>query len=372
MYSLIILGLGILNILIINYFNKNALWGIILTSIAQYYIIHTISPEKFQLILEAGILTINLYPNKIGLFFIKLIITMYIPISLYVFYYIKFRPIQIIYIYGSLTTAVFAGLANNLTTTFIAYELLTLTTIPLIYKDHSPQSIYYLKKYIKQLITTALFFFLPAILYLNSIIPNLDYTQEYNLTDTLPSYQIYILLFMLILGVVKAAILPLKWLIYASRAEYPVSAVLHSVSIVKAGLISLMKILSCIFGMKFITNLYILKVIIKLSIVYSSYKALFTIHCKRTLIYSTMSKLSTIFLIFISRYNNGNTALVTEYNTNDNITLSLLAIDAHSYIKLGLFMIFSKIYLTEKNDNILQKNSAIYLIDIILLLIGFY
>ncbi|MEL6712029.1 MAG: proton-conducting transporter membrane subunit, partial [Pseudomonadota bacterium] len=345
--------------LFIYYFEHRSIYPIILTSFLQYYLINTIPIQKYQMIIEAGILTINLFPNYIGLFFIKLIMIMYIPITLYVFYYIRFRPIQIIYIYGSLTTAILAGFANNLTTTFIAYELLTLTTIPLIYKDHSPQSIYYLKQYIKQLITTALFLFLPAVLWLNTYIPNLEYTQIYNIHEHLPLYQVYILLFMLMLGVVKAAILPLKWLIYAAKAEYPVSAVLHSVSIVKAGLISLMKILYSIFGMEFITMLDIIKIPIQLSIIYSAIKAYKTTHHKRTLIFSTMGQLSTIFLIFITNHIN-------------NIDLALQAIYAHSYIKLSLFIIFSKIYLTKQSDNINQPNPAINLIDIILLTIAFY
>ena len=101
---------------------------------------------------------------------------------------------------------------------------------------------------------------------------------------------------------VKAAIFPFHgWLPDASVAPTPVSALLHAVAVVKAGVFAVMRLTYYCFGADFLRGTAaqsIVMIFTAITIVYGSARALRTQHLKRRLAYSTVSNLSYILFSF--------------------------------------------------------------------------
>ncbi|MGY8814249.1 MAG: proton-conducting transporter transmembrane domain-containing protein, partial [Gammaproteobacteria bacterium] len=129
-------------------------------------------------------------------------------------------------------------------------------------------------------------------------------------------------------GVGKAALMPFhRWLPAAMVAPTPVSALLHAVAVVKAGVFSLIKISVYIFGSETLINLpgrEILLIVAAASILLASLIAMKQDNLKKRLAYSTISQLGYITL----------GALLA---TNAGIIGSSLHIVMHAFAKITLF-----------------------------------
>ena len=109
-----------------------------------------------------------------------------------------------------------------------------------------------------------------------------------------------ILLFLYLFGIGKAALIPLhQWLPAAMVAPTPVSALLHAVAVVKAGVFTVMKVSVYIFGIDFLAGIPAtqwLMYVAAASILFASVKALQQDNLKLRLAYSTISQLGYIVL----------------------------------------------------------------------------
>ena len=95
------------------------------------------------------------------------------------------------------------------------------------------------------------------------------------------------------------AALPICWLPAAMVAPTPVSALLHAVAVVKAGVFTVVKVLVYIFGLDYLRDLAMADVALYLAgftILMASIIALRQDNLKRRLAYSTVSQLSYVIL----------------------------------------------------------------------------
>jgi multicomponent Na+:H+ antiporter subunit D len=200
------------------------------------------------------------------------------------------------------TAAIGVALAGNLLTFVVFYELLTLTTYPLVVHRGTPEALRAGRTYLVYTLvggTTLLF----GALWLYAVAGPVDFVRGGVLGPLAEGRRLELraLFLVLIAGLgVKAAIVPLHgWLPQAMVAPAPVSALLHAVAVVKAGAFGIMRLVFDIFGVRLSAELGLsglLSILAALTILYGSLLALFQDDLKRRLAYSTVSQLSYILL----------------------------------------------------------------------------
>ena len=138
--------------------------------------------------------------------------------------------------------------AGNLMTLFVFYELLTITTYPLVTFKKSSEASRAGRIYLLMLFGSSLLFFFLAIALTFNLAGTLDFVEG----GILPQMSLAKSTFLLLLfayGAGKAALMPMhSWLPRAMAAPSPVSAFLHAVAVVKAGVFTIIKIIVYIFG----------------------------------------------------------------------------------------------------------------------------
>jgi len=205
------------------------------------------------------------------------------------------------YQFFAVTMATVMGIAfsANLFTLYVFYELLTLTTYPLVTHARSQKAMTGGRTYLAILLFTSILFFLPAIIHTWLIGGTLDFTQGGMLNQPLSAtVTIAVLLPLFILGIGKAAIFPFyAWLPAAMVAPTPVSALLHAVAVVKGGVFSILKVCIYIFGPDLLSNLpstQILLFLAGISVFIASLIAMRQDNLKKRLAYSTVSQLGYV------------------------------------------------------------------------------
>ena len=107
-----------------------------------------------------------------------------------------------------------------------------------------------------------------------------------------------VLLLMFVFGFAKAGIMPFhSWLPAAMVAPTPVSALLHAVAVVKAGVFGFVRIVGYVFGTDLMGELglgVILASVAAFTMIMGSFFAIAEDNLKRRLAYSTISQLSYI------------------------------------------------------------------------------
>ncbi|MGD8702838.1 MAG: proton-conducting transporter membrane subunit [Desulfosarcina sp.] len=194
------------------------------------------------------------------------------------------------------------ALSGNLVTLLIFYELLTLSTYPLVVHRGTPDSMRAGKIYIAYTLTGgALLLF--GVAWLRSIVGPLTFVQGGILADWPAAYHgvFKAIFFLMIAGLgVKAAIIPLHgWLPTAMVAPAPVSALLHAVAVVKAGAFGIVRVVYDVFGIEFASQLGLLTplaAVAAATIIYGSLRALSQDGLKKRLAFSTVSQVSYIAL----------------------------------------------------------------------------
>ena len=206
--------------------------------------------------------------------------------------------------YFSLCVTVTIGiaLAGNLVTFLLFYEMLTLTTYPLIIHRGTDKALRAGRNYlIYTLAGGAVFLF--AVVWLQTLVGPADFTAAGFSPSFVESHQplLTIIFALLIIGVgVKAALVPLHgWLPQAMVAPAPVSALLHAVAVVKAGAFGIIRIVLDVYGIDNVSRLGILPflaAIASITILWGSLRALQQDDLKRRLAFSTVSQVSYIAL----------------------------------------------------------------------------
>jgi multicomponent Na+:H+ antiporter subunit D len=147
---------------------------------------------------------------------------------------------------------------------------------------------------------TSLALFLPAIVATWVLAGTLDFTPGGILADKAGAPIIGALLALYVFGIGKAAVMPLHfWLPAAMVAPTPVSALLHAVAVVKAGVFAILKVALMIFGIDILGGVgrsAWLTAVAGTTILAASIVALRQDNLKRLLAYSTVSQLSYVVL----------------------------------------------------------------------------
>jgi len=146
-------------------------------------------------------------------------------------------------------------------------------------------------------------------------------------------------------GIGKAALMPFhRWLPAAMVAPTPVSALLHAVAVVKAGVFSVLKIAIYIFGIDFLATggfSGVLMAVAAITILAASIHALSLDNLKARLAYSTISQLSYIVL---------GAALAT----SASMMGAGLHILMHALGKITLFFVAGAIYVVAHKTEVSQ------------------
>lgn len=194
------------------------------------------------------------------------------------------------------------ALAGNLFTFVIFYELLTLATYPLVVHRETKTSRSAGRVYLLHTLTGGGLVLLGAA-WLHIYVANGEFDGGASLRAVAPEHYVAlrIIFRLLLLGLgVKAALVPLhSWLPRAMVAPAPVSALLHTVAVVKAGAFGIIRLVYDVFGIEFASELGLmlpLALLASATILYGSWCALYQDDLKRRLAYSTISQVSHIAL----------------------------------------------------------------------------
>ena len=186
----------------------------------------------------------------------------------------------------------------NLLTLFIFYELLTLSTYPLVTHAGNDAAKRGGRIYLGILLGTSIAFLLFAVLATWVSAGTLTFTSGGIFNESQSKGLIALLLVLFCYGVGKAAIMPFhRWLPAAMVAPTPVSALLHAVAVVKAGVFSILKIIIYIFGIDNLSQIATTDFMLYIgaaTVLLSSCVAITKDNLKARLAYSTVSQLSYI------------------------------------------------------------------------------
>jgi len=190
--------------------------------------------------------------------------------------------------------------AANLFTLFLFYELLTLATYPLVTHAGSPEAKRGGRTYLGILLGTSIGLLLLGILVTWSLTGRIDFQAGGILAGHIDPAWAGLLYALFLFGIGKAAVMPFhRWLPAAMVAPTPVSALLHAVAVVKAGVFTLLKVTIYIFGGDFILSNDVTGGLIWVAaatILIASMVAMTKDNLKARLAYSTVSQLSYIVL----------------------------------------------------------------------------
>ena len=219
----------------------------------------------------------------------------------------------------------------NLVTLYLFYEFLTLATVPLVLHGDSIQA----KTATRIYIIFSIFGAALALCGIGVIAFNGDGSTAFmpggilhNLTAGATVIQIAYLLTFFGFGV-KSAVMPFHaWLPIAGVAPTPVSALLHAVAVVKAGVFAIARVTYFTIGPELLRGTTAQNVVLGaciVTIVYGSAMALMSQHLKRRLAYSTVSQLS--YILF-------GIALMS----GDGYIGGMIHLFGHAIVKITLFL----------------------------------
>jgi len=199
---------------------------------------------------------------------------------------------------ASIAAAMCIALAGNMLTLFVFYEVLSVSTYPLVTHAGTDKAKRAGRVYLGLLMGTSIGFLLLAMIWTWSLTGTLDFTPGGVFGDEVSGGVLGVLLLLYVFGTGKAALMPFhRWLPAAMVAPTPVSALLHAVAVVKAGVFTVLKVSVYIFGLERIEQLVMaewLVALAALTIVLASAIALRQDNFKARLAYSTVSQLSYI------------------------------------------------------------------------------
>ncbi|MBQ8802990.1 MAG: proton-conducting membrane transporter [Tyzzerella sp.] len=260
--------------------------------------------EVFHVVHFLKGLSISFKIDGLTMVFAGLVSVLWPLATLYAFEYMEHEGHEkIFFMFYSMTYGVTLGIAfaSDMLSMYFFYELLTLTTVPLVMHTLKREAILASRKYLYYSLGGAAFALMGLVFLLVY-----GETLEFELGGVLSVdaigdkapllLWIYLLAFM---GFgVKAAIWPLSsWLPQAGVAPTPVTALLHAVAVVKAGVFAIIRLTYYSFGTEFLRGTWVQYVVMAFAmftIVYGCSKAAKETHIKRRLAYSTVSNLSYV------------------------------------------------------------------------------
>ena len=269
-------------------------WGLILNGPTEvFHVVHFVND-----------LSISFKVDGMSMVFAGLISILWPLATLYGFEYMEHHERQeTFFMFYSIAYGVTLGIAfaSDMLSMYFFYELLTLSTVPLVMHTLKREAVLATRKYLYYSLGGAAFA-LMGIVFLIVYGDTLEFTMGGVLsmdkingnTDML----LWIYLFAFLGFGVKAAIFPVsEWLPTAGVAPTPVTALLHAVAVVKAGVFGIIRLTYYSFGTEFLRGTWVQNVVMALAMftaVYGCSRAVKETHIKRRLAYSTVSNLSYI------------------------------------------------------------------------------
>ena len=305
------------------------------------------SLELFEVV--PGI-TVNFVIEPLGMLFALVAGTLWLVTSIYAIGYMRgHHEKNQTRFYAAFAIAISSTLAaafsGNMFTLFLCYEILTISTYPLVTHAGTAEARRSGRIYLGILLGTSIGFQLLAILVTWSVAGTLDFKQGGILEGKLDPAYAGILYALFIFGIGKAAIMPFhKWLPAAMVAPTPVSALLHAVAVVKVGVFTVLKVTIYIFGSDFIINSGASDWLIwfaAATILLASLIAMTKDNLKARLAYSTISQLSYIVL----------GALIA---TEMSLIGASMHIAMHAFAKITLFFAAGAILVAAHKSEISQ------------------
>lgn len=304
----------------------------LLTSASVAWCLFTPGDHRFTLLKLSSMLTISFKLDGLGRIFSGMVAFLWPLATLYAFEYMAHEGGEN-HFFGfymlSYAVTLAIAFAEDLMTLYIFYELLSLSTLFLVMHGMKAKSVYAGRKYIYYMLGGAAMAFL-------ALVTVIHFSGTSNFVRggiiALRYAPMELMLPMFVLGFmgfgVKAAIFPFhSWLPTASVAPTPVTALLHAVAVVKAGVFAVIRISYYCFGAELARGTWAQGVCLILAmagILYGSSMAVREQHMKRRLAYSTMSNLS--YVLF------GAMLL-----TPAGLTGGLLHMVYHALMKISLF-----------------------------------
>jgi multicomponent Na+:H+ antiporter subunit D len=246
--------------------------------------------------------------------------------------------------------AIGCAFSDNLFTLYLFYEIVSVTTYPLVAHHQDEEGYEGAKKYMIYLTTTAKGLIFPAMILLYVLSGTLDFAHGIQ-TGIIPvdvHNGIVVTLYIFCLfGFAKNGIMPFHhWLPGAMVAPTPVSALLHAVAVVKVGVFSTVRVMLYVFGVQRMHDLnlgMLTAYFVSITIITASVIALSKDNLKARLAYSTVSQLSYIVL---------GVALLTPRG----IEGGLFHIANHAFSKITLFFCAGAIYVATHKKNISEMS----------------
>ena len=279
--------------------------------------------------------------EPLGMLFATIAATLWIVNSIYSIGYMRGNdeprqtPFYICFAVA-ISAAIGIAFAGNLLTLFLFYEILTISTYPLVTHKGTDEAKAKGRVYLLLLLATSMLLLLPAIIWTWVAAGTMDFAPGGILaTAGLSAGSVGLLLALYIFGIGKAAVMPVHfWLPAAMVAPTPVSALLHAVAVVKAGVFTVVKVIVYIFGIDFLAASGAgdwLIYVAGFTVITASVIALMQDNLKARLAYSTISQLSYVVLA---------TAILTPIS----VLGAALHIAAHAISKITLFFAAGSIY----------------------------
>ncbi len=279
---------------------------VLITSALALICVFNNPEDGFTLFHLTGNLDFALRLDGLGSVFTCLIAILWPLATLYAFEYMRHEErTTSFFAFYTMTYGVTMGIAmaKNLVTMYLFYELLTLVSVYLVMHPMTKKAIRASRTYLYYSIGGAAFAFISLIFVI--VYGN---TTDFVLGGVLDlgkiGENVQVMLFVYLMAFwgfgVKAAIFPFQgWLLKASVAPTPVTALLHAVAVVKSGAFAIMRLTYFCFGADFIRGTWAHFAVISIamiSVIYGSTMAVKETHFKRRLAFSTISNLSYILL----------------------------------------------------------------------------
>jgi len=250
----------------------------------------------------------------------------------------------------ALTATMGLAFAANLVTFYIFFEALTFITYGLVTHHGTDEALAAGRKYLGYHLGTSIAFLLPAIIGTYALSGTFSFQAGGVLsTATTGSVALTIIYFLFLGGVGKAAIMPFHaWLPAAMVAPVPVSALLHAVAVVNAGVFCVFRVILDVFGVDLMRQLNLgtpTVIIASVTILLASFYAFRLDNLKAILAYSTIGQLSYMIM---------GIALLS----SKGMTGGVMHLAVHSFSKVTLFFCAGSIYLASRKTKISEMNGV--------------
>ncbi|BCA78295.1 monovalent cation/H+ antiporter subunit D family protein [Desulfuromonas sp. AOP6] len=248
----------------------------------------------------------------------------------------------------AISATIGVAFSANLFTLYLFYEVLSLSTYPLVTHEQNAEARFSGRKYLTYILGTSIGLALPAMLITYALAGTLDFRHGGILAGSGASpYLLALILVFFLFGFAKAGLMPFHgWLPAAMVAPTPVSSFLHGVAVVKVGVFSILRVVFHIFGPDFLQEInlgIIITTVASVTLLVASLVALTQDNLKRRLAYSTIGQLSYMVL--------GAGMLSAAGMTGGTLHIAM-----HAFGKITLFFCAGAIYVASGKKYISQMD----------------